>query len=289
LTREHRYAWASRTVLVVGVVYLLATWSAVVLIDVLDIAGIRTRLASGRDMPQLWWHLFREGGPTELLQWTLLGGTALVASHNAGWFAARRGRSMVRERRFLTLLSVASVLMLIEDAGNPSHMVADSVMRFLGDEGYGVEVAARLPIFLLVGAVPLYAFVRYWPSVGFRRPGGGLLLGGFAAYGVATFSSLPANMLFDFYPRVGRFVTDQLFAGRMIPIERTADWQLRFSAEEFTGTLFMDYAYEESVELIGAMLLLAGVLAFAGHLANTTTTEADDDVSAPAEAIRPGP
>ncbi len=131
--------------------------------------------------------------------------------------------------------------------------------------------------------------MRYWPSVGFRRPGGGLLLGGFVAYGVATFSSLPANMLFDYYPRVGRFVTDQLFAGRMIPMERTLDWQLRFSAEEFTGTLFMDFAYEESIELIGAMLFLAGVLAFAGHLVNTTTADADGDVSAPAEAVRPGP
>ena len=261
------------------------------LIDVLDVAGIRTRLVSSLEMPMVWWHLFREGSPTELLQWTLLGATALVASYHAGRLALSRSgpAPLVRERRFLTLVSVATMLMLIEDAGNPSHRVASIVMGLLGDDSYVIEVAARLPVFILVGAVPLYAFVRYWPSVGFRRPGGGLLLGGFVAYGVATFSSLPANMLFDYYPRVGRFVTDQLFAGRMIPMERTLDWQLRFSAEEFTGTLFMDFAYEESIELIGAMLFLAGVLAFAGHLVNTTTADADGDVSAPAEAVRPGP
>jgi len=275
-------------VLVVGIAYLLAAWSAVVLIDVLDVAGIRTRLEGVLDMPMVWWHLFREGSPTELLQWTLLGSTGLVASYHAGWLAvSRRGPApLVRERRFLMLVSVAMVLMLIEDAGNPSHRVAGIVMGLLGDDSYLVEVAARLPVFILVGAVPLYAFVRYWPSVGFRRPGGGLLLGGFVAYGVATFSSLPANMLFDYYPRMGRFVMDRLFAGRMIPIERTLDWQLRFSAEEFTGTLFMDFAYEESIELIGAVLFLAGLLAFSGHVVNTSAY-AGGDGSAPAEADRP--
>lgn len=278
---SHRYAKASRMVLLFGVTYLVAAWSAVILIDVFNVAGIRSSLAGRLELPMVWYHLFREGGASEMLQWTAFAATALVASQHAGWLASQPTDSsqVTREFRFLTLLSVAMLLMLIEDAGNPSHRVAEYVMSVLGDDSYLIEVSARLPVFILIGAVPVYAFVKYWPSVGFGRPGGGLLLAGFIAYGVATFFSVPANMLFDFYPRMGRLVTETLFGGRMLAIERTAAWQLRFGAEEFTGTLLMDFAVEESIELLGGVFFLAGVLTLSGHIVDRLTGDHRPDVS----------
>lgn len=270
-----RHATASRMVLLLGLMYLFGAWGAVLFIDVFDVAGIRSWMVDRLGMPMVWYHLFREGSPTEMLQWTSLGAVALVASRQAGWMASHRPGStpVSREIWFFSLLAVAMLLMLIEDAGNPSHRVAAYVMSVLGDGSYLIEVAGRLPVFILIGAVSLYAFVRYWPFVGFKRPGGGLLFGGFIAYGVAAFSSVPANMLFNFYPRMGRTITETVFAGRMIPIERTLAWQLRFSAEEFTGSLFMDFAYEESIELLGAVLLLAGTCALSGHLVDRMNNE----------------
>ena len=43
-----------------------------------------------------------------------------------------------------------------------------------------------------------------------------------------------------------------------------------FTSSEFTSTLFMDFVYEESIELISAALpLLAGVLALGNVLASS--------------------
>ena len=263
-----------QTVVGAAAAYLTVAWLSIILIDVIDVAGLRSTLGRDDGAP-LWVHLFGEGSITEILQWTVLGLVALVVSQAAG---ALRAPSEWRERRFLSLLGLGVVLMLIEDAGNPSHRVARYVRDFLGEGSYLIELLSRLPVLLLVGGVPLYAFARYWWPAVRGRPGGGLLLSGLIAYGIAAFSSVPANILFNFYPRAGRWVTESLFGGRLQPLEQTAPWQLRFSAEEFTGTVFMDYVYEESIELIGVTFLLAGSLALSRFLAQSSAQPKEEEI-----------
>ena len=265
-----------KTVVGAAAAYLIMAWSSIALIDVFDVSGLRSMLGRDEGAP-LWVHLFGEGSITEILQWTALGLVALVLSQASG---ALQTANEWRQRRFLSLLALGAVLMLIEDAGNPSHRVARYVRDFLGEGSYLIELLSRLPVLLLVGGVPLYAFVRYWPSVARGRPGGGLLLSGLIAYGIAAFSSVPANILFNFYPRAGQWMTESLLGGRLQPLEQTDPWQLRFSAEEFTGTVFMDYVYEESIELIGVTLLLAGALAFSRSLVQPSPQFAERETDA---------
>lgn len=262
-----------RTVLVVAIGYLLLALMMVGVVDVFDVAGLRSRLGREDGAP-LWLHLFQQASITEVLQWSALAVLALLASHGAGRlavFSVGSRASWQREQRFLTLLAVSALLMLIEDAGNPSHRLAQYVYDLLGQESLTIEVIARFPVHLIVAGVPLYTFLRYWPSAVRGRPGAGLLLGGIGAYGVTAFSSGPANALFDFYERVGPVVAERLLGGRLLPVEPPPGLALRFSEEVFTGALFMDYVYEESIELIGVALLLAGAAALTRHLDGETS------------------
>ena len=242
--------------------YLLFAWLAIAIVDVFDVAGLRAGLGRDQGGP-VWVHLFTEAGVTEMLQWLLLATVTLVAAIRSGEQWERRN---VEAARFLTLLALSATLMLIEDAGNPSHSLAHYGEDILGRSGFLIELIFRLPVFLIIGAVPLYAFIRYWPKIARGRNGSRLLIGGVAAYGAAAFSSVPANLLFDFYPRFGPWFSQRILGGRLLPLEPFDSLVGQMSSRDFTGWLFMDYVYEESIELIGAALLLAGVLALGAAL-----------------------
>lgn len=252
-----------RRVLIAALLYLLLAWTAIAVIDIYDVAGLRSTLGRDGEGP-VWVHLFGEAGVTEMLQWLLLASVTLVA-------AVRSGQQLqmgnVPAARFLGLLGLAAVLMLIEDAGNPSHRLGDYGEDILGTGGFVVELVFRLPVFLVIGGVPLYAIVRYWGRIARGRDGSLLLLGGVGMYGLAAFSSVPANLLFDFYPRFGPWFTERILGGRLVSLEPFPGLGEALTPEDFTGWLFMDFVFEESVELIGAALLFAGVLALGSALA----------------------
>lgn len=261
----------AKPIVVAAVAYLLFAWTLVAVIDVYDVAGLRSSLGRDDGGP-VWIHLFGEARVTEMLQWLLLATVSLVAAIRAGEL---RQLGNTRGARFFTLIGVSAALMLIEDAGNPSHQLVRYAEDILGTSGFTIELLFRAPVFIVIGAVPLYAFIRYWPSVARGRPGGGFLLGGVAAYGVAAFSSVPANLLFDYYTRVGPWLTDRVLGGRLLLLEVPPRQSAEFSSPEYTSALFMDYVYEESIELVGAALLLAGVLALGQVLTKSRESVAE--------------
>jgi len=83
---------------------------------------------------------------------------------------------------------------------------------------------------------------------------------------------VPANLLFDFYTRFGPWFTDRVLGGRLLVLEVPAARAAEFSSSEFTSALFMDFVYEESIELVGATALLAGVLMLGKVLTDTSAT-----------------
>ena len=256
------------TVAAAGGAYLLLAWMLVAVIDVYDVAGLRTTL--GRDVgAPAWVHLFGEAGLTEMLQWIALAILAFVAAARAGQLRDVDGG---RPANFLAILAVLSALMLIEDAGNPSHRLGVYAEDILGTSSGTVRMLFRLPVFLFIGGLALYAFARYWPSVARARPGGTTLLLGFLAYGWAACSSVPANVLFDFYSRAGTWLTATILGGRLVPIEPFGPMEGSVTPDAFTSVMFMDFVYEESIELIGAALLLAGALALGSSLTDATGT-----------------
>lgn len=247
-SRAHRY--------VVGAVLLAlaVAWGLFLLVDVFDVAGLRGIVAAG--FP-IWARLFSEGHVVEWGQWLCLGVAATLAGVVAGLQLATGNR---RGASFWALIGLSAALLLIEDAGNPSHRVSRWASVLLGD-GEVAARAGRLPVFVIVAGLPGYAIIRYWRELRADRSAGNLLLGGIGCYAFAGFSSVVLNVVWDFYERAGSFVTETLLRGRLAPLP-PGPW----GGPEATGAVLMDTLYEESLELLAAGLILAGaVAALGGH------------------------
>jgi hypothetical protein len=225
--------------LVAGVVaFLLVTWLAVIVVDVV--------LPRGDVI--LWMHLFNDR-PVEWAQWLLLPAAAV----SAGYLAARLPDG--EAARFFLLFAVGVSLMLVEDAGDVRHVISDYVVDQVGGRVRGVRTrtVSDLVYFALLAAVPVYALLRYGRSVWRVRAVRGYLAGGYGLYAVAAIGSGLSGL--GLYQAVGRFVADVAFAGRLaLPTWAEPGWSHFFIA---------DSALEETIETLAAGLMLGLVLAYA--------------------------
>ena len=244
-TRAHLYVLASL------LAFLAVPWGLFLTVDVFDVAGSRAVLAAG--FPT-WARLFSEGHVVEWGQWLCLGAAATTAGVVAG--QSRAGGDS-HSTALWVLVGISAALLLIEDAGNPSHRVSGWASAVLG-EGEVAGRAGRLPVFVVVAGVPTYAIVRYWRSLRADRRSSALLLSGLGCYAFAGFSSVVLNVVWDFYDRAGEFVTHTLLGERLARVP-AGPW----GGPEATGALFMDTVYEETLELLAAGLILAGTVAAA--------------------------
>jgi hypothetical protein len=194
--------------------------------------------------PPFWFMAFMGGGPIEYLQWLCLGAAALTAV----WVSSLQAQQNEHEASmFWRLFAVGTMLMLIEDAGNTSKLIMAVLQRYL-DLPYGL---ARLPVFLLIGGVMLYALLRYWNVVLASKGVRGYLFSGYAAYGITQFLSVPFSLIGDQTPAGERLLSLPLL--NRLPRLSEPIWG---ATEDNTGTVFMDFVVEESIELLGAGLLL---------------------------------
>ena len=245
---ERASAWVLRTVLA----YLAVVWALVVAIDFAQLVARPTLL---------WWSLFHEAAPTEMLQWLCLAGAVLTAAHLWG-----RGAGMGwPQAAAYGVLAVGLAVMLLEDAGNIRHRVGRIVFIDLLGHATASSVAKNLFELCFYSAL---AGLMVWPFLrhGRRMPLGlraaALLLAGYAAYALAAFTSA-TRYIGDWYVRAGGAIrtatgaegpawdalADEL-AGRPWPAVTVEFW-------------IMDGLVEETLELIGAGCLLAGLLALA--------------------------
>lgn len=229
--RLGRTAWPTVTrwlPLAIASSALLLVLAAVVAVDVAF--GL-----DGMEWP-LWYHLYQEGGPVELMQWLLLLAGALLASATAG-------RTCGVEQRVSGAFAAGLALLAIEDAGNPSHL-----FRVYLDTAW-----ARLPVFLLLAGIMLAVLPGLWNlgSRGYntRTP----LVIGYFAYGSAALLSQSYVVVPDSYPILGDWILDRIFAGELAPLPE-AIWGSDTVAEA-TSIVFMDSLVEESIELLAAGLL----------------------------------
>lgn len=252
---HHQEGARRRRVLTAGAVpavaaaYLAAAWLAFLLVDVANVAGSRDVLERTMNAPHVWVHLFREGAFTELFQWLLLGSAAMACAFVTGILHLRGDRGAAR---FWLLLGVAATLMLIEDAGNPRHRLAD----------YGVSVfglprtVSELAFFSVVAAVPLYAVATGWRHPWKVPRCRTYLLAGMSAYAVAVTAS-GTRVVGDWYDRAGTFLAEAVLGGNLLPYT---------FLNVGPGFWLMDWLLEESVELVGASMLCAAVVAYAQHV-----------------------
>lgn len=235
------------SVIVPVVLTVVAAWLIVVVVDLLSNP---TNEASWRPM---WQHLFNDR-PIEWMQWFLLPATILTAAYLSARLDA------VGERRiaaFFLLFSVATALMLIEDAGDIRHVLYSYASRRVnGDSIFGlpVRVVTDGPYLALLAIVPIYAILRYGRDVWRSPRTRPWLVLGFGLYALAGGSS-GIRHLGDFYIRVGRWIDESTLGSRFpVPAGET---------QEIAHFLLVDSLIEESVETIAAGCFLAMVLAFA--------------------------
>lgn len=238
--------------------YLLLMWGAFFLIDAYDLFGVRAVLHAWEITDPFWFHLNRQGSITELLQWVTLGATAFAAGVVRGRGAANPAH--VRGVVFWTLMGVAAVLMLIEDAGDPRHRLTDYVLTFAAmtraeELGRYLVFAVELFYFSLLASIPLYALLRHGLFFRYFRKVKIYLLTGFLAYGAASVFSV-TSYLNDWYIRAGGFVHNVLAGGQLYRV----DWP--YTAYHVHEFWLMDLLVEESIELLGAGALLAAALSY---------------------------
>jgi hypothetical protein len=245
----------STIVLACGGAVIVCAGSAVLLVDAANVLGLRETLAaSDLEIDALYYLMYRDGGPVEIVQWSFISLFVIVSAHLSG-------RLFEREpvpARFWVCASILGGFMILEDAGNVRHLLADIGVAFLPFR----ELASRTLVegtFYAVIATP--AFVGAWYYVRMdpeRRPPAKLILPGVGAYAVAAIASA-SRALGDWYVVAGHWVNDTILGSRLPPM---ADgfWGVA-DGRDVTAFMIMDFILEESIELMGATLLLAAAVA----------------------------
>jgi len=231
--------WPS-AVVVFAIGWLVLAWSAILLVDV---------LGAQPSMP-VWVRVFRKRGPTEFVQWSLLLMAVLVCLRGA-----RLGDERIHG--FLTLMAVATTVMLAEDLANISHLFG----YLLGPSALGFRIG-RTIIYLGIASVPTYALVRHWSDLTVGR---GYLLAGYGFYAISAGASVPANLL-GLYERIGPWMMETVFRGRLRSFPPGTVIFPEYDVPDQTGIVFLDFAIEESLELLRAACLLAGLMTVASAI-----------------------
>lgn len=219
----------SLIVILSSFVVVISALVAVYLVDVLNVSSV----ASERG---LWWHLFRNRGPIEWVQWIFLSLTFLSGAVLCGIYWERDKKN---ERNFWGLLSLTFLFMLIEDAGDPRHVLADYGYTLFDISRRNIEGAVFLLIVLPLG----YAVLRYWRVIFYSVQTRVYFFLGAGFYGLAALCSLFREKE-AFYVNVGERLSAAI-TGSTIP-----------------GFFLMDFVLEESLELMAAAVFFSGVLVY---------------------------
>ncbi len=252
--------------------FVLFSFVLIYLVDLRNFLGSRDLLYSLDQSafrfhvrPFMFFHLYREGGVAENLQWLFLGATAVISAFIAG--------SMYNRERivfcFWIVMAVAFTLMLIEDAGNPRHTLRGYVQAVFSETERGmIGTMAEGIYFTILAAIPVYAFWHYRKPVMADRRSAGYLLTGFIGYGSAAALSFTGTGLGTYLWLGGKvrsamlFLADDETAGQWLYYEKQA-------GGPFFHVMLMDWMVEESIELMAAAAFCASAVAFLLYVRRT--------------------
>lgn len=238
---------------------VLGSFFMIYLIDMQNVLGTRDFLMTrGQEYPYFWYHWYRNTGPMEMLQYATLGAAAFFAIKNASLLTTRENNM------FWSILGVAYLFMLIEDAASPRHRIRQYVGLIAGEEGQGTfGTLTELVYFAVLAAIPVYALLRYGLGIlsNFKSSRTYMLLG-FVVYAMAAGASF-AGSAFDSLMNTNVYTVlgENLFHF-MIRFSDGQITQVYLDNQTFISFFLMDAPVEESIELMGASLMLAAGLAF---------------------------
>lgn len=253
------------TVVIVVAAYILLTTGLFLAVDVINVAGSRDWLMTTRlEPPMLWFHLYQDAGPIELVVWSMISFLGVVSGVLGGSLAAQAHLTddpAVRDQArraasFWILWAITAFLLLIEDAGNVRHML--NRYGFMLTDMRRVHTALiELTWFAFIASFPLYAIVRHGRVVGALRSVRWYGIAGILIYGFTGAMNGLRNVK-NFYTRLGEWMSEELLGGRLLVAYR---WD-----QEEQWWYLPDLVLEEPGELIGMTLMVAAALAFARHL-----------------------
>ena len=278
----------ARIAVILATIWLLSTWLAIALIDFLNAGNLQSILidAGHEDRMPLWFYLYSEGQWTERFQWILLGAAlAIVIS-----IRFRTNHSSFPATLAITTLISGLFLMLIEDALNLRHIVADiylpiilsqdqitSISRTIWETGFYAFLAAlmTLPVLYFWRKNLLSPSTKTW------------VICAYFLYGVAGFSSA-LRRIGDWQDRLGSRILAR------IEISELPGWanlhHKSWIADEHgdpylvytMGYLLTDHLIEESIELIAASLLLVALVRLREDLIQIPARSMNLHLSSPA-------
>jgi len=251
------------------ILYLVLCWAITFLVDIRNFLGLREVLSIkenfvlGGEVAPLWFIIFREAGPTEILQWLALALTALCS-----WFIFRQlqENKNIKQAAFWKLIFILAVLMFLEDAANIRHLInyiifLASDLDWSSVDGKQLRNVLELCYFAILGFIPAYAVIRYGRYIFHSLSTTIYLLTGCFFYGIAAACS-GTRFLEDWYTRAGEKiygVMQGLASGQMVEVA-TESLSMEF--------WLMDLLVEESLELLGAGALLSATLAYGNLVLN---------------------
>lgn len=264
---QDRRLWLRRLVRALPVVVasgvLVVGWA---IVYHADIAQGQHWAQFNNSLGMAWYGLFSEGKLVERLQWMLLSVGLCAALWVWGQVIKHDGASPLRVPVFLLVAGLA--VMLIEDALNFRHVVADQLLaplhvdsvlprmtRTAWEASFYVLLASVMvvPLIVLLRRGVLSAAAQVWA------------LAAYGLYGLVAFGSA-LRRVGDWQERLGAWIIDRF---ELLDLQ---NWRLaQFSIdrwhaadESYThtlGYLLVDHLVEESVELLAAALLVGAVIA----------------------------
>ncbi len=238
-----------RHVIISCLMYLIICMIAIVLFDIYNLAGVRSFLeASDLEKPRVWFHIFNEQGPTEMLQWLLLSLTTLISVFISGRLMEKRN---YRLGYFWYLIGILTIILLLEDGSNVSHKFQE-YMSYIAPESIFDSRFIVYSIYMIIAIVPL---IKYGKDLYYYRTSFTYLITGYFVYGFAGFISVFLGLLGISRAPVGNYIIYNLLNGKLLyPYPRFHDAMI--------GEIFMDTVVEESIELFATCLLLCSILSF---------------------------
>jgi len=248
--------------IIISLFYVLFMFLLVFLIDFqgFNILGLRTWIEYNfwYTHPLFWIYFFSEGSLTEYLQWLFLMATIFFTTL-LGLF---RRRIESRVPWYWIGLFLGLWGMLLEDIYNIRHRLADFfISNFEEFELFpifwdliSIRTLVELSFYFILGSLMVISFIFLLKDRKNPRFGKKVLACGYFFYFFASISSATRNIK-HWYAITGEKVIESLSGGKDL------SWS---AGDQYFGLPlghhFIDFLFEESLELMGATLIFAAIL-----------------------------
>ncbi|MDZ7744795.1 MAG: hypothetical protein U5K77_03525 [Candidatus Saccharibacteria bacterium] len=279
-----------------GVCVAIVSLLAFYFVDLRNVFGLRDILFAVNPLyfytdyvPLFFAHWGRNGGLAEILQYGLLGSSALIMMYCAGSLYARRIAQTSKEARrqttqlfmFTLLIAVALLLMLMQDAAGIRHTLMGYVQAIADEQDQGVfGTLFEMLYFIVLGGIPVYAYIRYGaPLKQLARAKVYIIIAyvfyfaaGSLSFAGTAFSKLVSQNVYeiagDKFYNFALSIGDPGLQSAWAALQATHWWYpIAFN--------LMDHLVEENLELIAAGAFLAAATSIYIFVNNTNTQNSE--------------